>query len=40
MRRRGAFCLARTVTQLSSKNALTHSTTAYDSQIPLARTAA
>ena len=39
VRRRGAFCLARTVTQRSPKNALTHSTTAYDSQIPLARTA-
>jgi hypothetical protein len=39
VRRRGAFCLARTAPQLSPKNALTHRTTAYDSQIPLARTA-
>jgi hypothetical protein len=39
VRRRGAFCLARAVTQLSPKNAPTHSTTAYDGQIPLARTA-
>jgi hypothetical protein len=39
VRRRGAFCLARTVTQLSPKNALTHSTTACDSQIPPARPA-
>ena len=39
MRRRGAFCLARTVTPLSPKDAVTHHTTAYDSQIPLAPTA-
>jgi hypothetical protein len=39
VRRRGAFCLARAVTQLSPKDALTHSTTAYETQIPLARTA-